>query len=136
MDCLGSPTKKRRPGSGSSSAHRAPEASESAAAEQRGQLHLDRVGVLEFVDEQALVALPQGRPHCRAVGVVAQQQAGPHQQVVEFEASAGAPLLRGAESEGSQPGHEHLERSLCRPVQDLFADRQRVARPARCGPGS
>ena len=107
----------------------------SVAAEQRSQLYLDRVGVLELVDEQALVALPQGGPHFRAVGVVAQQQAGPHQKVMEFEAPAGAPLLRGVAGEVSQPRHEHLQRGLCCPVQCPYADRQRVVRLAAPGRG-
>ena len=56
---------------------------------------------------------------------MAQQQTGPHQQVVELEAPAGPPLLGGLQGEGGQPRHQHLQCALCRPVQDLCADRWR-----------
>ena len=54
-------------------------------AEQRGQLDLDRIGVLELVDQDAVVALPEPRPGRRTVLGIAQQRAGEHEQIVEVE---------------------------------------------------
>src|SRR5689334_12770029 len=63
-----------------------------ARAEQRGELDLNRIGVLELVDEDALVAVTQPRPGARTMARVAQQGAREYEQVVELEL-AGRPSL-------------------------------------------
>ncbi len=59
--------------------------------EQRGELDLDRVGVLELVDQDAVVALPEPGAGGRTVLRIAQQHAGEDQQVVEVELARHLP---------------------------------------------
>ena len=81
----GSPTKNSRPGSTLISFHGRSPSVGIVGAEQRGQLDLDRIGVLELVDQDALVALPQAGAGRGAVLGIAQQRAREHEQVVEVE---------------------------------------------------
>ena len=53
--------------------------------ERHRDVDLDRVGVLELVDEQPLVPAPEPGAGGRAVLGVAEQQAREHEQVVELE---------------------------------------------------
>jgi hypothetical protein len=57
-----------------------------AAGDADGQVDLDRVGVLELVEQDPPVALAQRLADRRAVFGVAQQVAGEDQQVVELQA--------------------------------------------------
>ena len=66
-----------------------------AGGDADGQLDLDRVGVLELIQQQPPVLLVQGVPHGGAVPGVGEQVAGQDQQVVEFELSLGAAHLSG-----------------------------------------
>ena len=66
-----------------------------AGGDADGQLDLDRVGVLELIQQQPPVLLVQGVPHGGAVPGVGEQVAGQDQQVVEFEFSFGAAHLSG-----------------------------------------
>src|SRR5438045_3125995 len=59
-------------------------------AEQCRDLDLDRIGVLELVDEKTLVALAQPATCPGAVFRVAQKRACKHQQVVELELARSA----------------------------------------------
>ncbi len=96
------------------------------AGDAHGQVDLDRIGVLELVDQQVAVALPQGPPHGRAVLGVAQHVAGEDQQVVELELAGPAPLVRGLEGEApevdGQPPHG-LVADLASQRDGLVADR-------------
>ncbi len=71
-----------------------------------GQLDLDRVGVLELVEEEPLVALVQRGPHDGSLHRVAQHPAGQHQQIVELEAPVLPTLVGGGERGGSEGGAE------------------------------
>ena len=72
--------------------------------EADGDLQLDRVGVLELVEEHAAVVVVQAGAH---VGPRGEQAAGEHEQVVELE-RAGRRSLAGAvedEAAGDRPDH-------------------------------
>ena len=69
-----------------------------ARREQRGEVALDRVGVLELVEQQAGVPGAQPPAHVPPVVGVAQHRAGEHEEVVELElarAAAGRGLAQG-----------------------------------------
>ena len=83
-----------------------------AAGQQDGQVDLDRVGVLELVQQQVAVTLAERGPHRRAVIPVAQKLPGPHQQVVVFEPPRDPALLHRVQGEDGQPGRQVLQRGL------------------------
>jgi hypothetical protein len=108
--------------------------------DEHGQLDLDRVGVLELVDQQVPVALPQRRPDRGAVVGVAQHVAGEDQQVVELELACPAPLVGRLEREAPQVDRQardrrdgHLAPQRAGPVPDvlvaLLEGGEVVARP-------
>ena len=70
-------------------------ASRIARREQRGEVALDRVGVLELVEQQARVARAEAAPDVPAVLGVAQHRAREHEEVVELELARCAPALVG-----------------------------------------
>ena len=78
-----------------------------ARAEQGGQLDLDRIGVLELVDEDPAVPVAQTRARPRAMLRVAEQRAREHEQIVEVELTRGPPLcdraLGTSRNRGNQP---------------------------------
>ena len=63
-------------------------------SEERSEVALDRVGVLELVEQQARVAGAQAAAHLPSVVGVAQHRTGQHEQVVELELSGAAALAR------------------------------------------
>ncbi len=63
-----------------------------SAADPGGELDLDRVGVLELVEQQPLVVLVQRGADVR---VAAQQVAREHEQVVELQLALTPPDLGG-----------------------------------------
>jgi hypothetical protein len=71
--------------------------------EGEDELDLERIGVLELVDDQHRPPLGQ-RPPDR--GVAPQQVAGQHQQVVEVEAAGAATLVGPIEREPDQLGRQ------------------------------
>ncbi len=75
-----------------------------AGSDAHRELDLDRIGVLELVEEKSLIALVQPSPHGGAVERVAQHGAGQHQEVVELELAGGATLLGGPQGEAAD-GH-------------------------------
>ena len=110
-----------------------------ARCEQRRNVTLDRVGVLEFVEEQVRVALPQPPPNVDAVLGIAQHRARQHEQVVELERAGASPRLGLGHGElGDLPGDapdRGLGHRSCavggEPAQrgHLVAHRRHVARP-------
>ena len=92
------------------------------------QLHLHRVGVLQFVDEQEADAPPQTLADLR---VVADQVAGQDEQVLEID-NAGAPLeLEIAAASGSRetlptaglPGSICFSKPKCTPARTAASAR-------------
>ena len=57
------------------------------------ELDLDRVGVLELVEQEPRVALVEPRPHDRTLLGVTQKLTGEDEQVVELELSGGSAFL-------------------------------------------
>ena len=101
----------------SSSCHGAVPASSASGVGGRdadGELDLDRVGVLELVEQDPLVPVVQARAHRAAVIGVADERAGEHEQVVErragpFGAALAAPSSvnapeRGGDARAARPG--------------------------------
>ena len=74
------------------------------ARDEHCQLDLDRVGVLELVEQQTGVALVQGSTS-EIAG--AQQSARQHEQIVELELAPVAPRVRGPERELAQHHEPH-----------------------------
>ena len=113
---------------------------------QHRQLHLDRVGVLELVEEQPAVAVVQRGADGRTVLRVAQHLPGHHQQVVELQAPVTAAVLGGLQREPAQLDGDALEGgvgdlvgeqvALLHEVLQLGTQRRQVVAlgPARLGP--
>ena len=76
--------------------------------EQRGDVDLDRIGVLELVDEQPLVSTAQPAPDGRTVLGIAQHRTCEHEEIVELELAGVTPerrVLRGSSRPGTRrPG--------------------------------
>ena len=70
-----------------------------ARREQRGEVALDGIGVLELVEQQVRVAGAEPAPNVPAVTRIAEQRAREHEQVVELELAAPAALVGFAERE-------------------------------------
>ena len=83
-----------------------------ARPEQRGQLDLDRIGVLELVDEDTAVPVAEVCARPRAVFRVAQQRACEHEQIVEIELTGGAPLGDGMFGTARDRGNQALDRAV------------------------
>ena len=84
--------------------------------DEHGQLDLDRVGVLELVEQQPLVALAQRGAHAHTVRRVAQHRPGEHEQVVELELagsprSSAASTVKRASSSANRSRHGLLDAS-------------------------
>ena len=67
-----------------------------AAGDERGDLDLQRIGVLKLIDQQVRELLAQAAPHRR---VATQEVACLHEQVVELEPALAAALVRVGEDE-------------------------------------
>ena len=84
-----------------------------AAGDPGGQLDLDRIGVLELVEQQPAIPPLQRRAHSRAVDRVAKQVAGEHEKVVELQPPLLAAGLRGRERRlpdpPGEPAQSHVE---------------------------
>ncbi len=84
-----------------------------AGTEQRRDLDLDRIGVLELVDKQAPVSVAQTSTGSGTVLGIAQQCAGEHQEVVELEFARASPIgdcTGGTASErGDNPPDRRVE---------------------------
>ena len=74
--------------------------------EEPGDLHLQRVGVLELVDEDAVEPALRPQPH---VGSIAQQIARPRQKIVERSLACVAALRGAGEREVAQVAEEIAE---------------------------
>ena len=87
---------------------------------RRGQQHrelgLQRVGVLELVDQQAPVARRGGGPR---LGVVPQQVAGQDEQVVEPQPALESTLVGVGARERREPAGQHRERAAALLVEDV-----------------
>ena len=79
--------------------------------QQLDQLELQRVGVLELVDEQVRVAAPQLRPDA---GVAGDQVTGKHEQVVKAELAVYAADVGSPAGESFQARDEPAERRVAR----------------------
>ena len=100
-----------------------------AAGDAHRQLDLDRVGVLELVEQQPPVALLQPRPAPPRRAAAAQQVAGQHQQVVELQPALGPRVPRHRSSTASATRRASRRRV---DVDDLAAQlRPRRGRAAR-----
>ena len=97
----------RRGGRGrpASSSHRWARGVGLARREQHGEVALDRVGVLELVEQQAGVAGAQPLAHLPAVLGVAQHRAGQHEQVVELELAGGPAAPSASRSVNCASSH-------------------------------
>ncbi len=71
--------------------------------EADGDLELDRIGVLELVEQHAVVSLVQ---ESTDVGVLGEQAAGEHEQVVELELTRRCPFGCPVEHEPADDGSE------------------------------
>ena len=78
-------------------------------SQQEGELELERVGVLELVEQDAAVPLVEGCPHGVADDGVGEQVAGDDQQVVEDQGPCMASLGGGLERGSHQIGEETSE---------------------------
>ncbi len=76
-------------------------------AEPHDHLGLQRVRILEFVDEDAAVLALEVAPHLR---VVAHEVARPDQQIVEIRLAVAPPAVRVEADESLQPQHEIARR--------------------------
>ena len=127
MLCLASPTTNSRPGSGRSVAQSAALPS-GVGGDPHGQLELDGVGVLELVEQDPGVALVDRRG---ARGVVGEQLAGEHEQVVELQPAGGAPLVDGVEREPAQQRAERQPALLVEVGEPLVASAASACSAAR-----
>src|SRR5206468_2927753 len=89
--------------------------------EERGQLDLNRVGVLELVDEDALVPLAQACARAQTMLRIAQQGTGEHEQVVELELAGGSPLADRACGAARERDHDPPNRGVQHPPDELLA---------------
>ena len=71
--------------------------------DQAGQLDLERVGVLELVEQDVGVALVQG---VAGLGAATQHLAGQHEQVVELEAAVAPAVVGGGQHLGGDAGQQ------------------------------
>ena len=82
------------------------------------ELGLQRVGVLEFVHQDHLPAVPRGGPDSR---VVAEQPDREDQQVVEPQGAAASPLVGVRENRQPQPFQQGCGDSHAAIVQQLVS---------------
>ena len=71
-------------------------------SDEHGDLDLDRIGVLELVQEQPLIALSECAPHIEADSWTSKDVASQHEKIMELEfssATSGFGALRGEPSE-------------------------------------
>jgi hypothetical protein len=85
-----------------------------------GQLDLDRVGVLELVEQQPLVAAVERGSHDGALHRVAQHPAGEHEEVVELEGARLSPALGGGERVVAQRGADAPGAAVEHPLAHLL----------------
>ena len=83
-----------------------------AGGDADGQLDLDRVGVLELIQQQPPVALLQGGADGCAVRGMGEQVTGEHQQVVEFQLPLRASCLRGLEGRAGDAAGQAAQRGF------------------------
>ncbi len=69
--------------------------------DERCEFDLDRVGVLELVEEETGVALGQRCANLGTVGSVAQEAASPNEQIVKIESTDSASLIGSLEHEAA-----------------------------------
>ena len=83
-----------------------------AGGDADGQLDLDRVGVLELIQQQPPVALLQvGADGC-AVRGMGEQVTGEHEQVVEFQLPLRSPCLRCLEGRAGDAAGQAAQRGF------------------------
>ena len=83
-----------------------------AGRDPDGELDLDRVGVLELIEQQPPVTLLQAGPDGRAMHGTAEQVTGEHEKVVELELPLGPPFLRGLKRRGSDTAGQPAQRRV------------------------
>ena len=91
--------------------------------EADGDLELDRVGVLELVEEDALVPVVQ---HPADAGLRGDEAPGEHEQVVELERALGRPLRGRFEHPAPEHRAEHLDTAIAYLLEQRRAPRRRT----------
>ena len=101
-----------------------------AGGEAHGDLELDRVGVLELVEQDAAGSARAGARRAPVVG--GQQPAGQHQQVVELERAGGGPGARRRRARSARRSRRPRAWRYCRHAAQV-ARRPSSARAASLG---